>query len=84
MSKMLRASSRNSSRSGLNGVAVDALGPVPLVVGGRLRAADAAAGEEALEAALGAALALAFGEQLEGLDRPEPISHPQAGTSVSQ
>lgn len=55
-----------------DGVAVDALGPVPLVVGHRLEAADTAACESALEALLRAALALVFDEDLDCLERPEP------------
>ena len=54
----LRASSRKSRREGgLDGRAVDALGPGPVEVGHGLEAAEAAAAEAAFEAAAGAVLA---------------------------
>jgi len=57
------------AEGGLDGVAVDALGPVPLIVGHRLEAADAAPGEAALETALGSVLALLLDDELDGLRR---------------
>ena len=64
----LRASARKSRRErGLDGGAVDALGPGPVEVAHGGEAAEAAAGEAAFEAAARALLLLALDEMLEEL-----------------